>query len=315
MKRILITTYQEAFLNNGGGEREIHILKESLNTRGVLADIYGPTSLPLSAYDVVIHFSMDTDSERIVERIREYRKRLILWPNLWFISEPTKQHIDRLRKFLNYFDAVVFKSEAEEAHFSRYFELTNQQIIRAAPLVSQKFTRTEFSNVFRETHGLGRYAIWPGIIEPQKNQLMAVRAFKNLDIELVISGAVRDQIYLEQCRIEAGDNVRFIPAMPFASELHLSALGNCELFIELSLDFPGASALEAAAMGCPLLLSRSPWTEELLGDYCLQVDPRDEIAIRTAVAYHSESKNSISKYVPLRLDEAIRPLRQYLAEF
>lgn len=315
MKRILITTYQEAFLHNGGGEREIHILKESLNTRGVLADIYGPTSHPLSAYDVVIHFSMNTDSERIVERVRQYGKRLILWPNLWFISEPTKQHIDRLRKYLNYFDAVVFKSEAEQAHFSRYFELSNQQIIRAAPLVSPKFTRTEFSNVFRETHGLDRYAIWPGIIEPQKNQLIAVRAFKNLNIELVISGAVRDQTYLEQCRMEAGDNVRFIPAMPFASELHLSALANCELFIEFSLDFPGASALEAAAMGCPLLLSRSPWTEELLGDYCLQVDPHDEVAIRAAVESHTESNNSISKYVPLPLDAAIRPLRQYLAEF
>ncbi len=314
MKRILITTYQEAFLHNGGGEREIHILKESLNTRGVLTDIYGPTSQPLSAYDAVIHFSMNTDSERIVERARQYGKRLILWPNLWFISEPTKQHIDRLRKFLNYFDAVVFKSEAEQAHFARYFELSNQQILRAAPLISPKFARTEFSDVFRETHGLDRYAIWPGIIEPQKNQLIAVRAFKNLNIELIISGPVRDQAYLEQCRLEAGDNVRFIPAMPFASELHLSALANCELFIEMSLDFPGTSALEAAAIGCPLLLSRSPWTEELLGDYCIQVDPCDEAAIRAAVERHNELRKASFKYVPLRVDQAICRLKQYLDE-
>lgn len=314
MKRILITTYQEAFLHNGGGEREIHILKESLSTRGVLADIYGPTSQPLSAYDAVIHFSMNTDSERIVERARQYGKRLILWPNLWFISEPTKQHIDGLRRFLKYFDVVVFKSETEQAHFARYFDLSNQKILQAAPLISPKFGRAEFSNVFRETHDIDRYAIWPGIIEPQKNQLIAVRAFKNLDIELIISGPVRDQAYLDQCRMEAGDNVRFMPAMPFASELHLSALANCELFVELSLDFPGTSALEAAAIGCPLLLSRSPWTEELLGDYCFQVDPRDEVAIRVAVERHNEWCKPSFKYVPLRIEQAIRHLKQYLDE-
>lgn len=169
--------------------------------------------------------------------------------------------------------------------------------------------------MFRETHGLDRYAIWPGIIEPQKNQLTAVRAFKNLNIELIISGPVRDQAYLEQCRLEAGDNVRFMPAFPFGSELHLSALAHCELFVELSLDFPGASALEAAAMGCPLLLSRSPWTEELLGDYCFQADPRDEVAIRAAVERHNEWCKPSFKYVPLRIDKAICQLKQYLDEF
>lgn len=283
MRQVLLTTHPNAYLHQGGGEREILLLREALAESEVIADIYGPTSKAVAIYDFAIHFSMVGGSEHIVQALAEAGTRLILWPNLWFVNSPPTEHITNLTRFLSYFEAVVFRSHAEEAHFRRFFDLAGKAVIHAACLVSPRFQRKDVTDVFRESYGLDHYAIWTGIIEPQKNQLAAVQAFKGLDIDLIISGRVRDETYAERCREEAGPNVHFIPPMAFGSELHLSALWHSALFVELPLDFPGTSAVEAAVAGCRLLLTCCPWTEEMLGGTCTQVAPDDVAAIRNAV--------------------------------
>jgi glycosyltransferase involved in cell wall biosynthesis len=316
MKRILLTTSPNAFLHRGGGEQEILLLNEFLNASGVMADIYGPTSRSLSAYDSIIHFSMQGGSELMIDAIADTGKHLILWPNLWFVNQPDAQHLERLSQLLARFDAVVFKSKSEEEHFSRYLNLNGKEVIRIAPLISPKFLRRAVSKVFQESYGLDRYAIWPGIIEPQKNQLAAVHAFKGLDINLVISGAVRDQTYAAECRRVAGANVTFIPVMPFGSELHLSALAHSSLFVELSLDFPGTSALEAATIGCRLLLSKSEWTHEFLADACTQVEASNIDLIRaTLVDSVQNNLSPQSKFAALSMNDAVAPLLRYLERF
>jgi glycosyltransferase involved in cell wall biosynthesis len=313
MKRVLLTTFPTAFLHQGGGEREILLLNEALNGSGVISDIYSAQSLALSAYDCVIHFSMMAGSEFILDAVSEAGCRLILWPNLWLVTEPSENQLSQLRRFLERFDAVVFKSRSEEDHFSRFFDLSDLDVIRVYPLISSKFIRRDVSEVFRESYGLGEYVIWPGIIEPQKNQLAAVEAFADLNVELVLSGAVRDQDYLARCRRAAGDNIRFIPNMPFGSELHLSAIRHSRIFLELPLDFPGASALEAASIGANLLLSKCPWVEEMLSGACLQVQPDDIDGIRTAASSIIERHNHTREPRNYRsMPEAIVSLLDYL---
>ncbi|WP_322015049.1 hypothetical protein [Paraburkholderia sp. J12] len=314
MKRILLTTSPNAFLYRGGGEQEVLLLNEFLNASGAMSDIYGPTSRALNAYDSVIHFSMQEGSELIIDALAGTGRRLILWPNLWFINEPSPQHLERLSRLLARFDAVVFKSLSEEEHFGRYLSLAGKEVIRIAPLISPKFRRrASISRVFQESYGLDRYAIWPGIIEPQKNQLAAVRAFQGLDLALVISGAVRDEAYAAECRRAAGPNVTFIPVMPFGSELHLSALTYSSLFIELPRDFPGTSALEAATMGCRLVLSRSDWTEEFLAGASTQVDADDVGQVRAAVSDAVRNGAPPTAAVTaLSMSDSVAPLLRYL---
>jgi glycosyltransferase involved in cell wall biosynthesis len=283
MKHVLLTTYPTAFLHQGGGEREIHLLNHALNAAGIMSEIYGPESKSLTTYQAAIHFSMLGGAEPMIDTLAQAGLKMILWPNLWFVQTPTAQHIAHLTEILSRFDAVVFRSRAEETHFRQYLELSGKEIIYVSPLVSPKFQQKDISKVFPETYGLTNYAIWTGIIEPQKNQLAAVRAFKDLDIDLIISGQVRDSEYAKLCMSEATENIKFIPALPFASDLHLSALANSRFIVELPLDFPGTSALEAAMMGCQLLLSRSAWTEEMFSDLSVQVAPTDINAIRNAV--------------------------------
>lgn len=313
MKRVLLTTFPTAFMHMGGGEREIHLLKEALNCAGFVADVYGPDSLPLESHDIVIHFSMAAGSESLVDAAFDGGHYLVLWPNLWFVTEPTAEQVAHLSHFLSRFDAVVFKSEAEERHFVRYFDLSGKNVIRVSSLISPKFFRTDVTDLFRETHGIDCYAIWPGIIEPQKNQLAAVRAFRGIDLDLVITGAVRDLPYFEECKRLAGANVHFLPAMHFGSELHLSALKNCQFFIELPLDFPGTSALEAGVLGCRMLLTHCDWSSEIFGESCVQVDVRDEGAICSAVRgmASSDGYRSVSSLCQ-DMSASIAPLSRHL---
>lgn len=318
MKRVLITTYPGAYIHHGGGEREIHLLKDALNGAGIISDLYGPTSLPIDEYDELIHFSTINGSDLIVDAASGGGRRRILWPNLWFVTPPSPEHLDYLRHLVSRFDAVVFKSSAEERIFREYFDISQMDVIHIVPLVSRKFFRHGVSPVFKESYGLEDYAIWPGIIEPQKNQLTAIRAFNELDTPLVISGQVRCRDYFEQCRAEAGKNVHFIPSMPFGSELHVSALAHCRLFIELPLDFPGTSALEAAVLGCRLLLSRTDWVSEFLQDRCVQVSPLDVAEVRKEVLefFSKPDKFStamdIAHYTDFIPDTAATPLIEYL---
>jgi len=312
VKRILLTTNPTSFLHQGGGEQEILLLAEALNSAGMIADIYGPSSNSVHSYHYAIHFSLIDGSERIIDSLSQAGMQLILWPNLWFINEPSPHQVTRLSSMLKRFNIVVFRSKTEENHFRRYFDLSDIKVIKIAPLISPRFIQKEISDIFPVSYGLNNYAIWPGIIEPQKNQLSAVLAFNLLKMNLVISGSVRDKDYFEKCKRAASDNIYFIPPIHFGSDIHLSALANSSLFIELPLDFPGNSALEAAQVGCRLLLSKSDWTEEMLGNRCIQVDPLniDEI-VSKVLDYSLESSKDI-KINNTNLIDSIQPLIDYI---
>lgn len=288
MIRVLLTTFPGAFLHQGGGEREMFLLKEELERFGIVVDIYGPTSGDISTYDTAIHFSVAGGSETIIQLLKSAGVKLILWPNLWFTLPPSQQQINNIQAIVLNFDAIVFRSTTEAIHCQTLFDLSRAKIIRCECIVSQKFLNHDVTDIFGESYGIREYAIWPGIVEPIKNQLAAIRAFRDINFNLVISGRIRDHEYMNVCKREAGPNVHFIPAMPFGSELHVSALRYSKIFIELPLDFPGTSAVEALAVGCNLLLSNTEWTAEIIGKECTMVDPLDVEAISSAVGSMSD---------------------------
>jgi glycosyltransferase involved in cell wall biosynthesis len=239
MKRILLTTYPGAYLYHGGGEREIFLLRDAMNKVGLIADLYGPDSRPISIYDAVIHFSLAGGTEQMLDQLAGHDRQMILWPNLWFVAEPAKDNVAHLQKLVNRFDVIVFKSKAERVHFQKYFAIADKKIILVLPGVSNEFATAKRTTLFTDVYGVKDYIFWPGIIEPQKNQLKAIQALSDLDIPLVIAGSVRDPAYFKFCRESAGANTIFIPEMPFGSDIFISALTGCKVFLELPLDFPG----------------------------------------------------------------------------
>lgn len=293
MNRILITTYQKAFLFRGGGEMEIFILCNELNRAGHIAQIYGPSSKPISYYDTVIHFSLTPECKNFVQSVRSNSSKLILWPNLWFVNKPEPNLLAELQSVLDLFDVIVFKSEAERKHFASYLDVKNLDVLVVRTGISNKFENAVKTNHFNEIYKVDEYVFWPGIIEPQKNQLALIKAANDLDMDVFFSGSIRDKEYFAECTKIASSNIHFLNEMEFLSEVHISAILNCSLFVELPFDFPGISAVEAKFLGCQVLLTDCDWSRENFGKDAFYANPRDKNNIRNMLSFALNKNNQV----------------------
>lgn len=280
--RVLITTYQQAFLVKGGGEYEIFSIADTLKQQGLIVDIYGPYSRSLDDYDVILHFSVHGGGIELLENIKAANKPVVLWPNLW-IKQGEAIPSELIQRYMELSDAVLFKSNAEKNNFSNYFTLSSEKCRDVTLCVDDSYLRPAPKNLFKTLYGLDEYAIWFGVIEKNKNQLKAVEVLSEKGIKLVLVGNPREKSYLKACQDAGGDNVLVIPNLPYKSEIIRSALQDALFYIEVSHEPPGLSAIEAGLSGCKLVLSNLDWSYEHFGDKASYADPNDVDSIAKAV--------------------------------
>ena len=121
-------------------------------------------------------------------------------------------------------------------------------------------------------------------IEPLKNQLRLIEAMRGSGHKLIIHGQAgpNHTAYEKQCRAAAGSDCVFggwlrddeVYAAYASAKVH--ALPS---FFETT----GLSSLEAAAMGCNVVVGDRGDTHEYFGDFAFYCDPNDVASIRDAV--------------------------------
>lgn len=310
--RVMITTYHQAFFVRGGGEYEMFSVADSLKRKGLIADIYGPYSRPLDSYDVVLHFSVHGGGLELLKEINSAGIPIVLWPNLWMRNN-SNVPFDLVNSHIELANTVLFKSAAEEMHFRRFFSLPPEKTHRVTAGADAAYLRRAPEGLFKGLYGLvDDYAIWFGVIEPNKNQLAAIRVLRDKGIPLVLVGKHRDKQYYAQCREAAGEGVLFIDGLPQKSEIVRSALQDALFYIEVSHEPPGLSAIEAGLSGCKLLLSDSAWAREHFGDLALYANPSSDEDIAQAVdatmAQAHDASELTDRLKKLCLPDAIDPL-------
>lgn len=281
-KRVLITTYQSAFLRPGGGEAELFELAQALNSMGVVTDLYGASSLRVDAYDIILHFSVQGESFDFVKSLKAMGKTVIIWPNLWWAGMPDENDAKFVHRFMSLADEIIFKSEAEVENVGSHVPLGDIRYSIIPWEVSQKYTEKTSDKLFKSVYGLEQYCLWVGVIERNKNQHLAIEVFKSIEVPLVFVGFHRDEEYFQYCRSNADSSILFLPYMEPGSEILRSAYKGCSLYVELSDDPAGKSALEAALYEKPMLLSDNSWSREEFGESVYLVDPRDIDQVRIA---------------------------------
>ncbi len=294
--RVLITTYPTAFLHRGGGEIELVDLAGNLRQLGVKADIYGASSAPLTKYDTVLHYSVVPSGMEFVKEAKQAGKKVVLMSSLWFITEPSAATRENINEFLRMADVVVFKSKSEYENMAPFVNLDSTKVAYCRWGVDASFEEPADPDLFKSTHKLDAYILWTGIIEERKNQLTAIHALKDSAIPVVFIGDYRDRAYYESCVRAAPASFKFLPHMQAKSEMLRSAIQNCKAYLEVPLEPPGFSAIEAALAKVPLVLSAGPWTQEHFGDSVLQVDPKSPSAIQAAVKAAISAPPSAAAY-------------------
>lgn len=140
-------------------------------------------------------------------------------------------------------------------------------------------------------------------IEGRKNQLNLIRALNGTDYKLIIHGkhSPNHEAYYQACRTIAGPNVHFsewlteeeLYEMYHSSKVHVLAS-----FFETT----GLSSLEAAVMGCNIVITDKGDTRDYFGDNAWYCNPEDADSIRAAVdaaysaPYNESFREQILKY-------------------
>jgi glycosyltransferase involved in cell wall biosynthesis len=142
-------------------------------------------------------------------------------------------------------------------------------------------------------------------IEGRKSTLNLVKAIKGSNYKLILVGneSKNQKKYVEQVHKEAGENVTFLGAIPHTDLRDLYKIAKVHALVSW-METPGLSSLEAAAMGCNIVVTSKGDTYDYFEDYAFYCEPDDINSIRNAIdeAYKSEVnpklKNKIlEKYI------------------
>ena len=128
-------------------------------------------------------------------------------------------------------------------------------------------------------------------IENNKNQLNLIRALNNTDFELTLVGkaAPNQMAYFDQCKTEAASNVHFYGYVD-------SVEGMKELYQQHKVhvlpswaETTGLSSLEAAMMGCSLVITDKGDTAEYFKEDAFYCNPAESDSISQAVVQAAQA--------------------------
>jgi glycosyltransferase involved in cell wall biosynthesis len=144
------------------------------------------------------------------------------------------------------------------------------------------------TRIFRTFAGLPErepgLVLCAGRIERRKNQLNLIRAVNDSPFRLILAGspAVHQPNYYDQCRRAAGPGVTFIEGL--SQKQLLAYYGRAQVHALPSWsETTGLSSLEAAVMGCAVVISAKGDTREYFENDAFYCDPGSPASIREAI--------------------------------
>lgn len=129
-------------------------------------------------------------------------------------------------------------------------------------------------------------------IEGLKNQLNLIKALNNSNFQLYIIGnaAINQMDYYMQCKKNAATNIHFINYLP--QEKLIKYYGEAKVHILPSwFETCGLSTLEAAAMGCNVVITNRGYASEYCKGYAFYCDPASPSSILEAIDKASKDNN------------------------
>lgn len=307
-RRVLLHVGAAAFQSPGGGETQVVKTAEYLRRRGLRAKLFLPLRDRIADADCLHLFGTLPEHLALVEAARHARTPTVLstisWYDLSSAWHLTPQVHFRLARAARFFlralipslpnwrrrlyaeaDRLLPNSLAEAHQLVRYFGVSPEKICVVPNGADPAFAEGDPA-AFARRFGLRDFLLYPGRIEPRKNQLGFLRAARNLDVPIVMLGAPvpGHEDYLQACRHSAGDNVCFVGRLEHDSPLLRSAYAAARCVALVSwFETPGLAALEAAFSGTPLVLTSRGATREYFGPLAHYAHPNRPREIRRAV--------------------------------
>jgi len=292
----------------GGGEIQMLALARELPALGVPARLWRPWEESLGGAELLHLFGSLPEHLPVAEAARRRGLRVALSTIAWFDAAAywrgCRTLLGRLRacaglaaraacprlpswrrRLYHAVDLLLPNSNAEARQLIRYFGVAADRIHVVPNGADERFAQSG-PCAFAGRVGSRDFVLYPGRIEPRKNQLGFLRAMRGTGVPIVVLGdAVPGcEAYLAACRRVADPQVRFVGRIDHGDPLLASAYAACGCLALASwYETPGLVALEAAMSGTPLVLPAGGCAREYFGDEAVYVRPGDRAGIRRAV--------------------------------
>ena len=326
--RIGFITRSTLFTVPGGDTEQITHTASCLKEIGVEADIcLTNKKINYNHYDL-LHFSNITRPSDILYHIRKTDKPFVISPNFvdyteydkrerkgitgfifQFFSGNTNEYLKTISRWILKKDVLRSKSYLARGHgrsirailekasvilptsYTEYINLQNTYSVeRPYSVVPNGIDQNLFiPNGMLKDNNL---VVCAARIEGLKNQLNLIKALNNTPFTLMIVGdpAPNQKKYYKKCKSMAADNVLFTGRLLQKDLVRIYKRAKVHV-LPSWFETCGLSTLEAAAMGCNVVITDRGYANEYFGKSAFYCDPSDPASILAAVQEASKSNS------------------------
>ncbi len=357
MYKLAFISRATLYSSPGGDTNQLEETARELRKLGLQVDIYlASASIPYEQYDLLHFFNIIRPAD-ILGHIRRARKPFVIstifveygsmgshgfagrlariigndaleylkvWARFWKNGEKInsiryllKGHRASLREVAKKAALLLPNSHSEYQRLAQTYDLDLPY--RVIPNgINLDYVQKEYP----EDPNYAGAVLCMGRIEARKNQLQLIRAIKGTPLRLFIHGkpSPNNQAYYEQCLAEINEQITIGDWLE--PEALYRAYANAKVHVLPSyFETTGLSSLEAAAMGCQIVITDRGDTREYFEDYAWYCEPEEVESIRRAIlnAYHQVRKPGLKKRILSRFtwaqaaQESLKAYQQILS--
>jgi len=297
--KVLFATYPMALHTPGGGEMQLMAYRKHLPQFGVEVTLFDPWNPRFLEHDLVHFFSCVGGSSHFCNFVRNLGLPLVISSSLWITRETSHLYpTAEIKNQLGLADCVITNSVAESLALAEVLELPAQRFEVIPNGVDEIFlsAQQKLSTFPRPVDC--PYVLNVANIEPRKNQLLLAEAIKQFPYhKLVLAGYARDPQYLEEILKIGGKHVVYLGPVQSNSNELLALYAHCEVFaLPSTLETPGLAALEAQALGKPLIVTSEGCTREYFSSAATYVSALNVAELVNALSskLRASSKQSVN---------------------
>jgi glycosyltransferase involved in cell wall biosynthesis len=333
--KVVMISRSTLYLTPGGDTIQIVETAKALRALGVVVDIkLSNEIIDYSKYDL-LHFFNIIRPDDIVIHVQKANLPYVISPIFVDYGEYEKNNRRGILRILNklftpdqieFFKSIARAIKGQEKIKSRYYLIRGQkktirkllcncsvllpnsnseynrllkryQVEKPFITVPNGLDTNKFSTNVNSTRNT---VLCVARIEPLKNQLNVIRAINQTGYKLFIIGkpSLNSGKYYELCKKEAGSNVVFIDHIPQEELSRYYSSGKVHVLASW-FETTGLSSLEAAFMGCNVVITKKGDTQDYFKDYGFYCDPSSVDSIREAIekAYQTEVDVNFKKYI------------------